>query len=126
MRVKSALFVGFFAVAGFLVGCEKEETKPAAETPSVSHEGPPAEPEQKVGNALSGAADKAKEMGSSAATEATKMIDQVKTYIQEKKFTDADAVMDKLEAMRAQVPESVQKMIDNCKEMLDKAKAAAK
>jgi hypothetical protein len=112
------------------VGCEKKEDA-ASSTPGGSTAGEKlpgrdtvSDVTEKAKDAAAGATEKAKEVGNAAVEQATKMVDQVKQYIKDNKLTDAEAVLGKLEGMKASLPQPVHNMIAECKTMLDKAKAA--
>lgn len=118
------MLVGLLAL-----GCEKkDESAPAGPGGTTAGEKLPgrdsvAGAADQAKDAAAGAVDTAKAAGASAVEEATKMVEQVKTYINEKNFAQAEAVLAKLDGMKATLPESVQKMIADTRSMLDKAKA---
>jgi small-conductance mechanosensitive channel len=76
-------------------------------------------------DAAKGAADAAKATAtdSDMAKEAQTLLDQVKTYIGEKKFDDADAALKKLEGMADKLPATISGQLPALRKSLDAAKA---
>jgi hypothetical protein len=79
-------------------------------------------------DAAKGAADAAKATAadSAMAKEAETLLEQVKTYIKEKKFDDADAALKKVEGMKDQLPANISSQLPTIRQSLDAAKGAAK
>ena len=113
-------------------GCRIVHTAPASDTPNVSATSQTAE------NVCSKDRPSAIEMPSHAhminagdqATsaiqgEAQKLLDQAMQYIKENKFELADQALVKLEGMKAQLPETMQKSIAQARTALDTAKKGA-
>ena len=76
-----------------------------------------------------GAVEGAKEAGQEAVStiegDAQKLLDQAMQYIKHNKFELADQTLTKLERMKAQLPETMQKSIANARSALDTAKKGA-
>ncbi len=133
---------------GGLVGCDKSE--PTPDTPAgarkqmddakSSGEDVKDKMQNTVENtkdAATDSADKAKEMAADAkdktggmtnmaADQATKMLGQVQTAIDNKKYDMADSTLKKVEGMSSSMPEALKSQISNLRQQLDTAMAASK
>jgi hypothetical protein len=139
--MKNSLKFASVVAAGLIfVGCNKKE-EPT--TP------PPPPPAQSTSNGITGAlnnaASNAQSTTSNALTNAkanaqaqmgnassamndqtSKTLDQVKTYVADKKYDLADAALKPVEARKASLPETLQTEVANLREQIDAGKAAAK
>ena len=117
--------------ATVLVGCKKEEATPT--TPPGNVGGTPSKPSmidqaknQAADVARGAAADASKTADASAdlTKDAAKKLDDIKQYIADKKFDQADAALKTLEGMKDKLPQAVQDQLGNVRSLLDKAKTA--
>jgi hypothetical protein len=77
------------------------------------------------GSATQPTADAVKSVTAAATTEAQKLIDQGTTYLKDNKLDLADGIVTKLQGMKADMPVEYQGKIDQLKQLVDAAKAAA-
>lgn len=117
------------------VGCEKEkETVPPTKTPSSpTTPATPATPTTPrtttMPSGMKDMTDMAPATASAAVSDAQaqaqKLLAQATQYIKDNKLTDADTVLTKLEGMKAQLPQAMQKQVDNLRQMYNTAKSGA-
>lgn len=97
----------------------KDDVKAGAET-AMSETAAAAEKAKTEGAA---AVESAKETADSATDaivqQAQTTFDQVKNYVNEKKFTDADALLKKLEGVQDKLPESIKAQIPKLRQAID-------
>lgn len=138
--MKNSLKFASIVAAGLIfVGCNKNGESNTPVTP------PPAQPTPSNGitGALHDAATNAQNNANSAITNAkanaqeqmgnagsalndstSKALDQVKTYIADKKYDLADAALKPVEARKASLPETLQTEVTHLRQQIDAGKAA--
>jgi hypothetical protein len=142
-----AFLVASLLVSGLiLIGCDKSDsTSSTPETPATPSgertasdraAGAIDSAQKEVAGATdaakkeaAGAVEGAKAAGNEAVSaiqgEAQKLLDQATQYIKENKFDLAEQALTKLEGMKAQLPETMQKSIAQARSALDTAKKGA-
>jgi hypothetical protein len=120
------------------IGCEKQDDAPAVPPPTTPVPSPTVSMDRAAtdlqnaasnasnaaANAGTGALNAAKEAGAELGAQAQRLYDQAETYIKEKKWNDADAVVKQLEALKAKLPAEWQARVENVRQSLDNARKA--
>jgi hypothetical protein len=105
--------VAVLAVALMFMGCEKKETAPTMTDINKTAE-----------QAGAAAKEKAGEVASAVTEQAQKLLDEVTTYVKDKKWDLAEEALKKLDALKAQLPAEWAAKIDQARQALTTAKGA--
>jgi hypothetical protein len=118
---KQWIFVSALAISGaMLLGCDwnSSDTPATGTGTNTTVDGvtkSAGDAAKQAGEAAKQAGEAAQQAGEKAASDmaatAKGMIEQVETFIKDNKFTDAKAILDKLEPMKAQLPQDLQDKI---------------
>jgi vacuolar-type H+-ATPase subunit H len=144
--MRPSLFATLLVSGLILVGCEKSDSTsstPAQPAPSGAERtasdrtaagmdsaqkevaGATDAAKQQAAGAVEGAKAAGDQATSAIQGEGQKLLDQAMQYIKENKFELADQTLVKLEGMKAQLPETMQKSIAQARTALDTAKKGA-
>lgn len=125
-------WLGVIVCAALIAGCEKKETAPSAPTAPRGGAGsgarvdqvtPPAAPADRTMVPPTTAPAGGMQAPAMSAEEANTQIQQVMTYIKDKKYDLAETALQKLEQNKASLPASVQAQLPTARTALNTAKA---